>query len=498
MADAQTPAAAAPARPLPAPLLGPGALGDLLGVRVTVVGMGRSGVAMAEHLLLRGATVTCTDRSPEHPPIEGARCVFGRQDERDLLDADLIVVSPGVPAASPQLSAAAAAGVPMVGELGLAAALLRARGLPIVAITGTNGKSTTTWFTAQLLDMAGLPSFRGGNLGTPPTELATALLLGRPTPDGAGGQHAPGAIRAAVLEVSSYQLELPGPLKVDAACILNLTPDHLGRHGDMPGYAQAKLKLLSRVAPGGLALLPADDAHLRKDLVPGGVPDGVSLGFIGGEAEGTGPGVSARGPAITLRGGPDPGALDASALPVPGAHNVENTAVAAMLAVWIGARRAALSLGQLVALPHRMQPVPSQDGRRWINDSKATNLDATQVGLRGVPVGSTLLLGGQGKEGADYATLVPDLLAGEHRVICFGADGGLIAAALRAAAPSLPVRRSRTLATAVAAAAAHTPEGQTVLLSPACASFDEFRNFEHRGEEFAALVARVQSSGDRE
>lgn len=497
MADALTPAAA-PARPVPAPLLGPGALGDLLGVRVTVVGMGRSGVAMVEHLQLRGAAVTCTDRSPEHPPIEGARCVFGRQDERDLLDADLIVVSPGVPAASPQLSAAAAAGVPMVGELGLAAALLRARGLPIVAITGTNGKSTTTWFTAQLLDMAGLPSFRGGNLGTPPSELATALLLGRPTPDGAGGQHAPGVIRAAVLEVSSYQLELPGPLKVDAACILNLTPDHLGRHGDMRGYAQAKLKLLSRVAPGGLALLPADDAHLHEDLVPGGVPDGVSVGFIGGPAKGTGPCVSTRGPAITLRGGPDPGALDASALPVPGAHNVENTAVAAMLAVWIGARRADLTLSQLVALPHRMQPVPSQDGRRWINDSKATNLDAALVGLRGVPVGSTLLLGGQGKEGADYAALVPDLLAGEHRVICFGADGGLIAAALRAAAPSLPVRRSRTLATAVAAAAAHTAEGRTVLLSPACASFDEFRNFEHRGEEFAALVARVQSSGDAE
>lgn len=482
-----------PSRPLHPALLGPGAVGDLVGLRATVVGMGRSGVAAAELLLLRGATVVCTDRSPEHPPVEGARCVFGRHDERDLMDADLIVVSPGVPAGSPLLQAAAAAGVPLVGELGLAAALLRARGLPIVAITGTNGKSTTTWFTAQLLDMAGLPSFRGGNLGTPPSELAAALLLGKPSPDGAGGLHPVGALRAVVLEVSSYQLELPGPLQVDAACVLNLSPDHLGRHGDMAGYAAAKLRLLSRVAQGGLALLPAAHPDLREDLVPGGIPEGVTRGELGGA--GARPGPTTAGGHITLRGGPDPGELDASALPVPGPHNVENTAAAAMLAVWIGASRAALDLGQLVALPHRMQPLPSADGRRWINDSKATNLDAAQVGLRGVPPESTVLLGGQGKEGARYAELAPALLAGGHRVICFGADGGLIAAALREAAPGLPVRRCKGLAGAVEAAAAQTPPGHTVLLSPACASFDEFRNFEHRGEAFAALVAAVPPAG---
>ena len=480
-------------RPLPAPLLGPGAPGDLVGLRVTVVGMGKSGVAAAEHLLLRGATVTCTDRSPEQPLVEGARCVFGRHDERDLVDADLIVVSPGVPAASPLLQRAAEAGVPMVGELGLAAACIAARGLPIAAITGTNGKSTTTWFTAQLLDRAGLAAFRGGNLGTPPSALATALLLGRPTPDGAGGEHAPGELRAVVLEVSSYQLELPGPLRPTAAAVLNLTPDHLGRHGDMAGYAAVKLGLLHLLGEGGLALLPAGDPHLRVEAVPGGLPEGARLAHL--NAAVGAPGLHLNGAQIELQGSPDDGPIDASGLAVPGQHNVENAAVAAMLAVWLGAKRAQIDLSRLEALPHRMQPVPSADGRRWINDSKATIIDAALVGLRGVPPGTTLLLGGQGKPGADYASLLPDLQAGGHRVICFGADGGKIAAALRAADPQLPLRRVPDLAAAVKAAAAEAPAGAAVLLSPACASFDAFRNFEHRGDTFAALVARLPLHG---
>jgi UDP-N-acetylmuramoylalanine--D-glutamate ligase len=477
---------------LPDVILGPGSAGDLAGLRVTVVGMGASGQAAAALLLARGATVTCTDRGAHHPAVPGARCVFGHHDEDDFFGADLLVVSPGVPAQSPLLAAAAARGVPRIGELGLAAALLQARGLPLVAITGTNGKSTTTWFCAQLLDMAGLRCFRGGNLGTPLSVLALALLRGGPVPDGAGGLIEDGALAAAVVEVSSYQLELPGPLRPVAAAVLNLTPDHLARHGDMAGYAAAKLRLLSRLQPDGLALLPAGDPHLRAEAIPGGLSAGARLHLLGGA-----PGVRVDGGAAWLTGGRDDGPVDLSALPVPGRHNLDNAAVAIALAVHAGAPRARLDVGRLVPLAHRLQAVPSQDGLRWVNDSKATNIDATLMGLGGVPAGALVLLGGEGKDGADYRLLLPALRAGGHRVICFGRDGGLIAEALQTGDPALDILTCPGLQAAVRAAAAQAAPGQTVLLSPACASFDEFRNFEHRGEVFAALVAALPPPGAR-
>ena len=481
-----------PIDPLPPTLLGPGHPGDLAGLRVTVVGMGSSGRAAAALLLARGATVTCTDMQAAQPDVPGARCVFGRHAESDFFEADLLVVSPGVPAQSPLLAAAGLRGVPRVGELGLAAATIHARGLPVLAITGTNGKSTTTWFCAQLLDMAHLHCFRGGNLGTPLSALALALIRGGPVPNGAGAVLDPGALRAVVVEVSSYQLELPGPLCPTAAVALNLTPDHLGRHGDMAGYAAAKLRLFHRMQPGALALLPASDPLLRAEAIPGGLSEGARLGWLGG-----GPGVLIDGHTAHLQGSKDDGPIDLGALPVPGRHNLDNVAAAIALAVHAGARREALDVGRLQPLAHRLERVPSDDGLRWINDSKATNIDATRMGLGGVPQGSIVLLGGEGKEGADYSLLCAPLLEGGHTVLCFGRDGALIAGALHAAAPRLSVSTVDSLADAVAAAAASAAPGQTVLLSPACASFDAFRNFEHRGQVFAALVAALPPTGAR-
>ncbi len=475
---------------------------DLHGQKVTIFGMGRSGQAAARLALAAGAAVTCTDRSPNHPPVPGATNIFGHHRPEDLLTADLIVVSPGIPAATPLLQQAAANGVPLIGELGFAARFLP--DLPLLAVSGTNGKSTTTHFLGQLLDQAGLRAFRGGNLGTPLSTLALALLTAQPCPDGAGGRLLPEELRAVVIEVSSYQLELPGELSPTGAVILNLTPDHLARHGTMEGYAAAKLGLFRTMRPGAIAVLPPADPFLRfSDPLP---PSGVIRAFLpASDNLPATPGVrftSANGgPSLDiahLSGTPDDGPIDLRDLPVPGDHNRLNLAAALLLAVHAGAPRSALQPGRLSPLPHRLELIPTSDGRRWINDSKATNVDAAAVGIRAMGPHTLFLLGGQGKEGADYTELAPPLRERASQVICFGADGPTIAAQLREADTLLPLILVGSLAEAVSLARSLTSfptsspplpsDPPTILLSPACASFDEFLNFEDRGTRFATMV----------
>ncbi|MCB9779997.1 MAG: UDP-N-acetylmuramoyl-L-alanine--D-glutamate ligase [Alphaproteobacteria bacterium] len=427
----------------------------LAGRAVLVVGMARSGRAAAALAHALGASVTTTDLR-EVDPVPGCRAVHGRHDEADFLGADLVIVSPGVPARAPLLRAAVDAGVTVVGELGWAAGLLA--DLPTAAVTGTNGKSSTVHFLGRLLAAAGRRPFVGGNLGTPLSTLALARLRGEQAD-----------VDCLVLEVSSYQLELPGDLRPAAAAVLNLTPDHLARHGDMAGYAAAKRVLVERT----------DVAWLAAD---GGWVEGMAAGPRAGEVRWLGrqPGVTWTEEALTFA---DEATVGLTGLSVLGPHNRANVAAACALARALGVDAADLDPSVLTALPHRLQVVAERDGRRWIDDSKATNVDAALVGIRGVPGPQIVLLGGQGKDGADYGALLP-ALDRARAVVCFGASGPEIHAAVGGIL-------AESLAEAVDLARILALPGDSILLSPACASFDEFSDFEARGRAFAAWAAQT-------
>ncbi|MCB9761949.1 MAG: UDP-N-acetylmuramoyl-L-alanine--D-glutamate ligase [Alphaproteobacteria bacterium] len=425
----------------------------LSGSRVTVLGAMRSGRAAAALALRLGAEVCVTDLDPEAAPVEGARCAMGHHPDDMLTEADVVVVSPGVPAAAPPVRRAVKAGVEVVGELGFAHRFLPPE-LPIVAITGTNGKSTVTSFTGQLLQAAGRRAFVGGNLGTPLSEAV-------------GGDW-----DVAVVEVSSYQLELPGAFRARAAVILNLTPDHLGRHGDMRGYAAAKARIFDRMGPDDLTTIPVGDALLREAWAdkPG------RKCWLGQQ-----PGLTLDGERAHLFDQE----VSLAGMQVVGRIPRWNAAVACLLATHAGEAAVparALAPEQLVALPHRMEPVAEQDGVLWINDSKATNVDAAVAGITSLEQPGVVLLGGRGKEGSDYGLLAEALRGRARRVICFGEAGPVIADALGRC------DRVDRLEDAVALARAVAQPGDAVLLSPACASFDAFENFEHRGDAFRRLA----------
>ena len=417
----------------------------LSGARVTVLGAARSGRAAAELALRFGADVVLTDLRADLPGLPGVTCVFGEHRDSDLVDADLVVVSPGVPAAAPPVQKALAAGVEVVGELGFAASFLDA-GTSLLAVTGTNGKSTVTHFTAQLLEAAGARVFAGGNLGTP---LSRAVGLDADV---------------LVIEVSSYQMELPGNFAPSAAVVLNLTPDHLGRHKTMEGYADAKCRVFDRIDEGGFAILPFGDALLTRAAEGRG---GRRI-WLGAQ-----PGATLQGDDLVI----GDGRIDLSRLEVPGEHSRWNAAAASLLAVAAGRAIADIDLAVLSGLPHRLELVAERDGVRWINDSKATNVDAAAIGIRAVQGDKVVLLGGQGKDGADWSALPVN----GARVICFGASAAEIHAVVggeRVGGLQQAVERARSLAV----------PGTTVLLSPGCASFDEFDDFEHRGVRFKEWV----------
>lgn len=436
----------------------------LSGQRILVMGMGRSGASAAKYALAQGATVTCTDVRTDAAQIEGCTHVYGYHDRLDFLEADLIIVSPGVPAAQKDLTAAAAAGVPIISELAFAAERLQAAGVPLLGVTGTNGKSSVTDFTAQLLRAAGLRVFAGGNLGHPLTEALSQT----------------DELDVAVVEVSSYQLELPGKLAPHAAVVLNLSPDHLGRHKTMENYATTKARLFGQMAPGSLAAIPAMD---RSGLLSHGDTQAQRCWL------GRSPGVRVSDNQIVLEGTRDDGTVDLSSLSLLGTHNKDNAAAAVFLAVAGGAPRSGIDLSTLQALPHRLQPVHEQGGVRWVNDSKATNVDAALTGINGIEDPMVVLLGGAGKPGADYDRLRTALKAQARAVICFGAAGPEIAKALH----GLPIHHASSLAEAVHTAAGLAQASEVVLLSPACASFDEFTDFEDRGRAFSALAREIQA-----
>jgi len=442
--------------------------------RIIVVGAGRSGLGAAEFLAKAGKDVVVTESRPGPDAQVAARlaelsvlAVWGSHPLSLLDDCEEVVLSPGVPPGSPFPLAAAERGIPVIGELELAHRALRARadGSMLLAVTGTNGKSTTTDLTAHLLKACDIPAIACGNLGTP---LITAMTGARPA-------------TVYALECSSYQLETVREFHAEAAAALNLTPDHLARHGTMEAYRAAKVKIFQHQTEEDLRLTPLSDPAFEA-LAPGA---GRSARFGWDCPDGPGAWCDGHG-TLWLKDefGEHP-LVPRSQLLIPGDHNVENALAAAVLARHGGADLEGLRLGlkSYPGLAHRMVLCGERDGIKAYNDSKGTNTDATLTGIRALPGPLVLLLGGQDK-GSGYLALRPALEGKLRRLVFLGEAIPQLERDLG----DLPHDTIRAFDEAVARALALAQPGDQVLLSPACASFDQFENFEKRGERFEALV----------
>ncbi len=456
---------------------------DLRGRKITVVGLARSGVAAARLCAREGARVTVTDRRPAadlQAQVDAlgtsVRLALGGHDRTDFEGADLIVASPGVPLSIEEITAARSRGVPVWGEVELGARFLGAT--PVVAITGTNGKSTTTALTGALFARH-RRTFTGGNLGTP---LCEHVLAG----EGAD---------VVVLELSSFQIEGIERLRARVAAILNVTPDHLDRYAGVDAYAAAKARLFALQQPGDVAVANARDdramamaAASRAELWtfgfgepwPRGVRDrGGEPGREGAELLLTPPGGAAERYAVRTRA-------------LRGRHNRENAMAAVACARLLGvpADAAQAGLDAFPGLPHRLELVSDARGIEWVNDSKATNVDSTSVGLSAFPAGAprvVLIMGGRGK-GAPYAPLRPLFEGRVKALLTIGEDAPRVEAEL---GDLCPTEGCGALPEAVRRAAGLAAAGDVVLLSPACASYDQFRNYEERGEAFRRHVSEL-------
>jgi UDP-N-acetylmuramoylalanine--D-glutamate ligase len=417
----------------------------LSGRHALVVGLGKSGVAAARLLVSRGAEVVAAD-DKDLPPPEGVGAVL-RVTPESLRGIDLVVASPGVPLSLPLFTEARARGLEVLGEVELASRFIEE---PIAGITGTNGKSTTTALTGHLLAGAGLRVFTGGNLGN---ALSNRVLEG-------------GKLDGTVCELSSYQLEGISRLRCAAATVLNVTPDHLDRYPDLDTYAAAKARIFENQRAGDTAVINAADARVRA------MKTNLRVQRIEFDP---------REP-LRIEGTP----LQLRALTLRGAHNRENAFAACLLARHFGVRLDVLQKGldTYPGLPHRLEPVRVLDGVEWVNDSKATNVDSVQKSLSAFAGNLHLIMGGRGK-GAPYGPLREHMRGKVKTILTIGEDAEKIAAELGDLGQ---VVRAQALATAVQRARELARPGDVVLLSPACASYDQFRNFEDRGDQFKALV----------
>ncbi len=431
--------------------------------RILIAGLGTSGLAAARLAARDGARLAVTDVRPEEelaPEIRSLEQVdatyFGGHPLTSLDGIDLVVPSPGIPADAPLLAEARRRGVPVVPEVEFA--WRHRREAPLVAVTGSNGKSTVTTLIAAMLNAAGIRTAAGANLGTPASELVLE-----------------GGWEAWVLEISSFQAELMTEMAPRVAVFLNLSEDHLERHPGLEAYRDAKLQLFARQRADGIAVLNRDDPWVAGVEVPGRRRvfslERRADAWLDGR---------------TLRLGDEP-LLDEEDLKISGRHNVANVLAAALAAAALGAGGDAIvsAARRFEGLPHRHVTVCEADGVRWVDDSKATNIGAAVAALGGYPERSVhLILGGLGK-GQDFSTLVPEVRRAVRRVYLIGRDAPVIAAALGNAAP---LDMCDTLDVAVAQARKRAVRGEVVLLAPACASFDQFSGYAARGDAFARLV----------
>jgi UDP-N-acetylmuramoylalanine--D-glutamate ligase len=459
---------------------------ELKDKRVLVVGLGKSGVASALFLKAHGARVTVSDTKSgdelrnEIPALldHGITVETGGHGDRTFRGQDLIVVSPGVPVDALPLVQAKAMGGTVIGEIELAAQFLPG---PIVAITGSNGKTTTTTLAGEIMTAAGFPALVGGNIGTPAISLAE-----RAKPE-----------TIIVLEVSSFQLETIQTFRPKIAVVLNVTPDHLDRHRTFEAYADAKARIFENQQSSDFAVLNADDPTCvamasrtkaqvfwfsrQKELQQGAwVRDGNIL-FRDGASQ--------SGHATAQRE-----IMQASEIPLKGAHNLENILAAVCAGVLMGCapEKIRQAVREFKAVEHRLEFVATIRGVDYYNDSKATNVDATIKALESFPANIHLILGGKDK-GSDYTVLNDLLRQRVKRVYTIGAAAAKIESQIKGA----EVVRAETLDHALRKANAVAQAGDVVLLAPACASFDQFKNYEHRGQVFKDVVRTLASEAGK-
>jgi UDP-N-acetylmuramoylalanine--D-glutamate ligase len=447
---------------------------ELAGKKVLVVGLARTGIATALFCAERGARVTATESRSESEIAETARKLraagvtleLGAHQVETFVQQDLIVPSPGVPPTMPALAAARAIGVPVWSEIELAWRFLRGR---LICITGSNGKTTTTSLIGHILETAGLPVQVAGNIGTP--------LISRVDISSDAS--------FTVVEASSFQLEFISMFRPNIAVLLNITPDHLDRHGSIEAYAAAKVRMFENQLPEDFAVINADDA-----VAPKYAPTGPRVFWFSREKNAES-GCYVRGNEIVFRcDGEETVLLDRKLIGLRGSHNMENVLAAASAARLAGVEPTAIAEGvrTFAGVEHRIEYVATIGGVEYFNDSKATNVDATLKALDAFSGNVLVILGGKDK-GSDYKILRQSLRSRARMVLLIGSAADKIEADL---AGVIPVERMQTLERAVESASQRAKPGDIVLLAPACASFDQFENYEHRGRVFKQLVRELE------
>lgn len=447
---------------------------ELEGKRVLVVGLAKTGEALCRFLLDRGARVTVVDKQAEdklgkRPAAwreRGVTVVTGGQDPRHFLETDLIVPSPGVPPI-PEIEAARAKGVTVLSELELASRYLRGK---IVGITGSNGKSTTTTLTHKILKDAGLKAVLAGNIGKPLIAFAAASR-----PD-----------QVFVTEISSFQLNYTETFKPAVAAFLNISLNHIDWHGTFENYLEAKKKILRNLDAKDAAVLNRDDPVVWPLR---GMGPFAAYGFS--RVRAVVPGCYLSQGRLVLADGPRErtALIRTGDIPLPGAHNWENVMAAALMAHRLGVPPAVIrrSVKGFHGLEHRLERVLVLRGVTFVNDSKATTVDATIKAVQSFSRRIVLILGGKDK-GADFTLLRKPMRGRVKKVILIGQAKDKIRAALEG---FVPLEDAPTLREAVRSGFESAGRGEVVLLAPACASFDMFRNFEDRGRAFKREVRRL-------
>ncbi|WP_243370059.1 UDP-N-acetylmuramoyl-L-alanine--D-glutamate ligase [Geotalea sp. SG265] len=450
---------------------------DIEGKKVLVVGLARTGVAVARFLVARGAKVTVTDMKDESELGEYLAQLadldldfeLGRHDKHTFLMADLIVVSPGVPMDIAPLLLAKAQRRTVISEIELAAAYIKA---PMVAITGTNGKTTTTTLTGEIFKACGLETFVGGNIGNPLIELVTS---GRD-------------VVQVVVELSSFQLEGIQRFRPKVAVLLNITEDHLDRYTSYQEYIDAKLRIFENQTAGDFAVLNVDDplvaasaASIRAQIFPFSQRKELSEGIF-----------CRNGIIIYCRQGRET-RFDTATFRLKGVHNIDNIMAALASALLAGAdpARARAAVESFAGLPHRMEFVREVGGVSYYEDSKGTNVGSVVKSLESFEKGITLIAGGKDK-GGSYAPLTDLVRERVAHLILIGEAQERIRAELGSLTDT---HLAATLEDAVALAHDLAKAGEVVLFSPACSSFDMFKNYAERGERFKALVHGLNGAG---
>jgi UDP-N-acetylmuramoylalanine--D-glutamate ligase len=463
---------------------------DVNGRKVVVLGLGDTGLSMTRWLARHGADVRVADSRSEPPhaarlarELPRVALATGTFSDETLRGVDLIAISPGLDRREAPVARAIKRGVPVAGDIELFAQALKAPvtrhsllvAPKVLAVTGTNGKSTVTAMTGEICRAAGRQTVVAGNIGTPVLDALGAIEDGTAAPE------------VFVLELSSFQLESTASLEPAAAAMVNLTEDHLDRYDGMADYAAAKARVF---AGDGVQVLNRDDrwsmgmARAGRTVFTfgGGQPRAETEWGIG----------SARGGDLLARGSHS--LMAVSELPLAGLHNAANALAAHALAHAIGVPDEALAraLRSFRGLPHRMRKVTEHKGVVFFDDSKGTNVGATVAALAGLRQPVVLIAGGDGK-GQDFAPLAPAVKARARAVVLIGRDAEQLARAI--AATGVPIERAAGMDEAVQAAFRASRAGDAVLLSPACASYDMFRNYVHRAEAFIAAVRRLAGSG---